>query len=216
MRKPAAATTTMIPWATRIHVTWLGFHAAVALGSYGLLILDLDRFKAINDEHGHLAGDGVLRAASDALRAVLRAGDSTYRYGGDEFVALILLTRPPEALVAAERIRAAIEALHIPNARNAPYGYLTTSVGVTTIGPLDLAADDAARLARVDAGLYRAKTNGRNRAEAGWGDGTADGADRWSSPADRGRIGMMPGVPWSAASTVPGRLDGLARPRGAT
>jgi hypothetical protein len=53
---------------------------------YGLLILDLDRFKAINDERGHLAGDDVLRAASDALRGVLRVGDSAYRYGGEEGV----------------------------------------------------------------------------------------------------------------------------------
>ena len=133
---------------------------------YGLLILDLDRFKAINDERGHLAGDEVLRAASDALRRVLRVGDSAYRYGGEEFVALILLTRPSEALAAAERIRAAIEIAADPQRGNAPYGHLTTSVGVTTIGPADLFADDASWLARADAALYRAKTNGRNRAEA--------------------------------------------------
>lgn len=133
--------------------------------SFGLLILDLDRFKAINDERGHLAGDDVLRAVSEALRGVLRAGDSAFRYGGEEFVALITLTRPAEALAAAERIRTAIESLQIPNARNAPYGQLTTSVGVTTIGPLDLSADDASWLGRADDALYRAKTNGRNRVE---------------------------------------------------
>jgi diguanylate cyclase (GGDEF)-like protein len=137
--------------------------------SYGLLILDLDRFKAINDERGHLAGDEVLRTASEALRGVLRAGDSAYRYGGEEFVALILLTQPQEAHAAAERMRIAIESLQILNARNAPYGRLTTSVGVTTIGPLDLSADDAAWLARADAALYRAKTNGRNRSETAAG-----------------------------------------------
>jgi diguanylate cyclase (GGDEF)-like protein len=132
---------------------------------YGLLILDLDRFKAINDERGHLAGDEVLRTASEALRGVLRAGDSAYRYGGEEFVALILLTRPADALAAAERMRTAIESLRIPNPRNTPHGHLTTSVGVTTIGPGDLSADDASWLARADAALYRAKTNGRNRAQ---------------------------------------------------
>ena len=141
--------------------------------SYGLLILDLDRFKAINDERGHLAGDEVLRAASEALRGVLRAGDSAFRYGGEEFVALIQLTQPSEAQAAAERIRTAIESLQIPNPRNVPYGRLTTSVGVTTIGPLDLSADDASWLARADAALYRAKTNGRNRAETGLGDTSA-------------------------------------------
>ncbi len=133
---------------------------------YGLLILDLDRFKAINDERGHLAGDDVLVDVSRALRRVLRAGDSAYRYGGEEFIALIVLTGPHEALAAAERIRMAIEKLQIPNARNAPYRHLTVSVGVTTIGPGDLAADNAMWLAPADAALYRAKANGRNRSES--------------------------------------------------
>jgi diguanylate cyclase (GGDEF)-like protein len=179
--------------------------------SYGLLILDLDRFKAINDERGHLAGDEVLRTASEALRRVLRAGDSAYRYGGEEFVALILLTQPQEALAAAERMRTTIESLQIPNARNAPHGHLTTSVGVTTIGPLDLSADDASWLARADAALYRAKMSGRNRAEVGRGDSNADGTDRWSSSDDPGHRRASPFVPWSTASTVPTGPDRQAR-----
>ncbi len=134
---------------------------------YGLLILDLDRFKAINDERGHLAGDGVLAAVSGALRGVLRAGDSAYRYGGEEFVALIVLAGPDDAMAAAERIRKAIEKLQIPNPRNGPSGHLTASVGVATVGPDDLAVDDASWLARADRALYRAKANGRNRSEPG-------------------------------------------------
>jgi diguanylate cyclase (GGDEF)-like protein len=181
---------------------------------YGLLILDLDRFKAINDERGHLAGDEVLRAASDALRGVLRAGDSAYRYGGEEFVAVILLTRPAEALAAAERIRTAIEDLQIPNARNVPHGHLTTSVGVTTIGPGDLSADDASWLARADAALYRAKTNGRNRSEAELGEANPDGADRWGPPADRGRRSAKSSVAWATAITPPAQPDRQARPGG--
>jgi len=176
--------------------------------SYGLLILDLDRFKAINDERGHLAGDEVLRAASEALRGVLRAGDSAYRYGGEEFVALIQLTRPHEALAAAERIRFAIESLQIPNARNAPYGHLTTSVGATTIGPAELSADDASWLARADSALYRAKANGRNRVEDGSRGGSADRAGRRGSPADGGRGEAVPAARWSTAGTDPGRLVG--------
>ncbi len=134
---------------------------------YGLLILDLDRFKAINDERGHGAGDEVLRASSGAILRVLRPGDTAYRYGGEEFVVLVRLARPSEALAVAERIRRAIEDLQIPNAANTPYGHLTTSVGVLSIGPDDLAADDESWLARADAALYRAKTNGRNRSEPG-------------------------------------------------
>ncbi len=184
--------------------------------SYGLLILDLDRFKAINDERGHLAGDDVLRAASDALRGVLRAGDTAYRYGGEEFVALILLTEPSEALAAAERIRVAIESLQIPNARNAPFGHLTASVGVTTIGPVDLPEHDASWLARADAALYRAKANGRNRAEVGTFDATVERAGRSSSTADPGRTVTAPFVPWSTAGTHSTRLDQLARRKGGT
>ena len=67
----------------------------------------------------------------------------------------------------AERIRGAIEALRIPTAGNSPYGHLTTSVGVTIIGPDDLAADDGSWLGRADAALYLAKANGRNRCELG-------------------------------------------------
>ncbi len=144
------------------------------LDQYALLILDLDHFKAINDERGHLVGDDVLRAASEALRGALRAGDSAYRYGGEEFVALILLTQPQDAFAAADRIRTVIESLHIPNAGNVPYGCLTTSVGVTMIGPVDLSADDASWLARADAALYRAKANGRNRVEIGPGEANPD------------------------------------------
>lgn len=154
---------------------------------YGLLILDLDRFKAINDERGHLAGDDVLRAASEALRGVLRAGDSAYRYGGEEFVALILLARPQDAAAAAERMRAAIESLQIPNARNEPYGLLTTSIGVTTVGPGDLSADDATWFARADAALYRAKMKGRNRCEAASEGAAADTMEQRRSKADRGQ-----------------------------
>ncbi len=180
---------------------------------YGLMILDLDRFKAINDERGHLAGDEVLRVTSDALRGVLRAGDSAYRYGGEEFVVLMLLTRPREALAAAERLRTAIESLQIPNARNAPYGHLTTSVGVTTIGPADLSADDASWLARADAALYRAKANGRNCAEIGPGNASSDGTDPWISPADRGRRGAIPFAP-SSVRVIPAQPAQQALPEG--
>jgi diguanylate cyclase (GGDEF)-like protein len=134
---------------------------------YGLLILDLDRFKAINDELGHVGGDGVLRATSAALLPILRPGDTAYRYGGEEFVVIIRLDRPRDALVAAERIRRAIENLEIPNAGNTPYGRLTTSVGVTSLKLVDLTADDKAWLARADSALYEAKEHGRNRCEFG-------------------------------------------------
>jgi diguanylate cyclase (GGDEF)-like protein len=135
------------------------------LDSYGLLMLDLDRFKAINDERGHLAGDEVLRATALAIRRVLRPGDYAFRYGGEEYVVLLRLAQSGDAFAAAERVRRAVEDLAIPNAGNLPFGRLTISIGVTTLGPSDGSADDEAWLARADAALYRAKSNGRNRCE---------------------------------------------------
>jgi diguanylate cyclase (GGDEF)-like protein len=128
-------------------------------------MLDLDRFKAINDERGHVEGDRVLRITADAITKVLRPGDSAYRYGGEEFVVVMLLKEPGEALLAAERLRLAIEDLAIPNPGNHPYGRLTISIGVATVSESALAEDDDGWVARADAALYRAKTGGRNRCE---------------------------------------------------
>ena len=133
--------------------------------AYGLLMLDLDRFKAINDERGHLAGDQVLRAAAHAMRRVLRPGDTAFRYGGEEFVVLLRLARAGDALAAGDRIRKAVEELQIPNTSNVPFGHLTISVGVTTVASSDEPTDDDVWLARADSALYRAKENGRNRCE---------------------------------------------------
>jgi diguanylate cyclase (GGDEF)-like protein len=132
---------------------------------YGLLMLDLDRFKAINDSRGHLAGDDVLRATAIAIAGTLRPGDTAYRYGGEEFVVLLALKAERDALVAAERIRKAVAALDIPNAGNEPSGRMTISAGVAVITSAENAADDDAWLARADAALYRAKAAGRNRCE---------------------------------------------------
>lgn len=132
---------------------------------YGVLMLDLDRFKAINDSLGHVAGDGVLRAVAEVVSAVLRPGDQAYRYGGEEFLVAIRLRDPDDARVAGERIRRAAEQLHLSHPGNPPHGVLTISVGITTVGRQDLAEDDDAWVARADAALYRAKAAGRNRCE---------------------------------------------------
>lgn len=132
---------------------------------YGLLMLDLDRFKAINDARGHVEGDRVLRLTADAITKVLRPGDSAYRYGGEEFVVVMLLKEPREALLAAERIRLAVEDLAVPNPVSRPSGRLTISIGVATVSEGSLAEDDDGWVARADAALYRAKAGGRNRCE---------------------------------------------------
>ena len=132
---------------------------------YAVLILDLDRFKAINDELGHLHGDEVLRAASQAVTSGLRSGDRAYRYGGEEFVILARVSAPAEARDLADRSRHSIRALGIRNAGNVPHRFLTGSIGAVSVGPSDLRMDAEGWLARADAALYCAKRNGRNRTE---------------------------------------------------
>jgi diguanylate cyclase (GGDEF)-like protein len=133
---------------------------------YGILAIDLDRFKAINDSLGHVAGDGVLRAVSAALLRAVRPEDGVYRYGGEEFVVLLRVTSPDEALRAAERIRLAVAHLGLPHPGNPPHDLVTISIGVGSIGPEDLDLDDDAWYARADTALYEAKANGRNRTES--------------------------------------------------
>ncbi|MEO8571190.1 MAG: GGDEF domain-containing protein [Chloroflexota bacterium] len=134
--------------------------------SYGLLILDLDHFKSVNDRLGHLAGDDVLRTIGAALTRVLRPGDTAYRYGGEEFAVIVRLARPRDAVVVAERIRGAIEDLRIPNPGNPPYGNVTASIGFVVVGPRNRDSATDAWFGTADAALYRAKDLGRNRCEA--------------------------------------------------
>jgi two-component system chemotaxis response regulator CheY len=119
--------------------------------TYSLAVCDLDHFKAHNDEYGHLAGDEVLRQTAAALKASARRGDGVYRYGGEEFVVILPGQRFDLALVAGERLRAAVgEATPV-----------TMSVGVAAYADGDLSPSDVLR--RADEALYRAKEGGRNR-----------------------------------------------------
>ena len=131
--------------------------------SQALIALDLDRFKAINDRLGHLAGDDVLRGTVAAVRATIRAEDEIYRFGGEEFLVVMRIAAPEGVEVAAERIRRAVEDLAIPHPANVPHGVVTVSLGAVLITPDDLAAPDDEWFARADAALYRAKESGRNR-----------------------------------------------------
>jgi len=132
-----------------------------------LIALDLDRFKAINDGFGHLAGDTVLKATVAAIRSTLRVEDEVYRFGGEEFFVLIHANDEAEARTAAERIRAAVEGLAIVHPANLPTGVVTASLGVVLIRPVDLDASDDDWFARADAALYRAKDGGRNQVVLG-------------------------------------------------
>lgn len=133
--------------------------------SHGIVVVDLDHFKQINDRLGHLAGDGVLRRVAAALQATTRADDHVYRFGGEEFLVVLRLPSSGDLAIAAERLRKGVEALAIPHPANGPTNVVTVSVGAAFVGPdnLDQADDDWFALA--DAALYRAKDRGRNRVE---------------------------------------------------
>ena len=128
-----------------------------------LVLLDLDHFKEVNDLHGHQAGDEVLKAAARACAACLRATDRFGRYGGEEFLALLPGVGPAEAVAAAERLRAAVEASRVGS--GGAEIRVTASLGCSgraVVGEAD-ALDELIREA--DAALYRAKAGGRDRVE---------------------------------------------------
>jgi diguanylate cyclase (GGDEF)-like protein len=128
----------------------------------GLLEVDLDHFKAVNDGLGHLAGDAVLREVARCLRETVRSDDAVYRYGGEEF--LIILGNVAGGVEGAgERVRAAVEALGMSHPDNAPFDNVTISVGATALDPADLDLTADQWFARVDRALYEAKAAGRNR-----------------------------------------------------
>ena len=136
------------------------FAQAAATGApLALLMLDLDHFKQVNDQHGHPVGDQVLAGVGAALRAALRNQDFAGRKGGEEFAILLPDTDIATALEIAERIRAAIAEISLPGT-DAP---VTVSIGVAGFPSHASTLDRLERLA--DAALYVAKRQGRNRVE---------------------------------------------------
>ena len=125
-----------------------------------LVLIDVDHFKAVNDQLGHQAGDEVLRHVGKALAGEARETDLAARYGGEEFCVLLPGCPPEEAVIVAERLRAAIAARQKPTA-------VTASAGVATL-PLD-GGDGRALVAAADRALYQAKRSGRDRTCAATG-----------------------------------------------
>ena len=132
--------------------------------SAGVLMLDIDYFKRINDQHGHLAGDAVLRELAKRLNGAVRSYDSVGRYGGEEFLVVIPNVNGTEALQVAERLRQ--EVTGKPMRTSEGIFPVTLSVGVAVTDWIDgYDMDELTRIA--DQALYRAKENGRNRVEVG-------------------------------------------------
>jgi diguanylate cyclase (GGDEF)-like protein len=127
-------------------------------------IIDIDHFKVVNDTHGHLAGDRVLRVVADRFKAQLREGDLIGRFGGEEFAILLPRTAGPEAWRVAERLRGHIADAPISVSDGRDESILvsiTVSVGVAEVASARQDLDEL--LAAADAALYQAKNAGRNR-----------------------------------------------------
>jgi diguanylate cyclase (GGDEF)-like protein len=141
--------------ALKVRVDELRDQAQVVQQPIGLIVADIDQFKAVNDTHGHAIGDAVLRDVAYTLRKRLRAFDLAYRLGGEEFLVLLPGADATEAAVLAESLREAIQA--------EPRGGLsvTMSFGVSASPPSSFDYEDA--FAAADQALYAAKAGGRNR-----------------------------------------------------
>ncbi len=125
----------------------------------GLLMLDLDHFKAVNDVYGHLVGDRVLRAVARACRRVIREGDVLVRYGGEEFLVLLPGAGIDDVAQIGERIRRAVAETSV--AEGDQRISVTVSLGGATYGEGSASAEQL--VARADSALYGAKAEGRNR-----------------------------------------------------
>ncbi len=123
----------------------------------GVLLVDVDRFKGVNDQHGHQVGDLVLKEVAKALRSVVRDCDLLARYGGEEFVVLLAGSTQAEFAAAAERMRRAVEQHEIRAAGKMLKITLSGGVAEATAGE-----DTAVLLRRADEALYAAKSGGRN------------------------------------------------------
>ena len=130
----------------------------------GVIMVDVDHFKAINDSHGHLVGDVVLTEVAKRLTASVRGYDSVGRYGGEEFLIIVPGCNPQGLIISAERLRGVIAETPI-NSASGPIP-VTISVGLVSVGPGNLKpVEHIALVQAADSALYRAKAKGRNRVE---------------------------------------------------
>ncbi|MEP6637577.1 MAG: GGDEF domain-containing protein, partial [Acidobacteriota bacterium] len=131
-----------------------------------VLMMDLDHFKEVNDTYGHLVGSQTLEVIGDVIKKALRSGDVAARFGGEEFAAFLLDADYAQGLVAAERVRSAVEKHQFRTTRNESTEggqilHITMSIGLA--GFPDDAKDPIQLVELADSALYRAKRGGRNR-----------------------------------------------------
>ena len=135
-----------------------------------LLLLDLDHFKDYNDTYGHLEGDKILVHFSQIIKSCLRANDTAYRYGGEEFTVILPETGGDEAGTVAQRIRAALEAERFTPV-NGKKVKITISIGVTEYQPKE---ELSTFIQRADRAMYRSKQKGRNMVSMLYADAPPD------------------------------------------
>ena len=128
---------------------------------FTIAMLDIDHFKKVNDTYGHQAGDEVLRRVSGAIRSTMRNTDFCGRYGGEEFILVLIQTDLKEAMICAERMRANIEKCRFPGIGDT--FSITASIGLSEY---QMREEIDTMIARADRALYRAKEDGRNRVES--------------------------------------------------
>jgi diguanylate cyclase (GGDEF)-like protein len=162
--KRLATTDGLTGISNRRHFLLLGQRLFETARRYGqplsALMLDVDRFKQVNDRHGHSVGDQVLRGVADRIGGCLRASDLLARYGGEEFALLLPMTQILSAQgMLADRIRRAV-AQEAIRTDAGPIG-VTVSIGVSTLTPQTMSLEQL--LMQADARMYEAKDAGRDR-----------------------------------------------------
>jgi diguanylate cyclase (GGDEF)-like protein len=129
---------------------------------YCAALCDIDSFKAYNDCFGHLAGDDVIRRVAQTMQEGLRRNDGFYRYGGEEFLAILPEQALAEATAGMDRVRREVEELRVAHAPSVTMPFVTLSVGIAELNSASTGGIEA-WLRRADTALYKAKSTGRNR-----------------------------------------------------
>ncbi len=135
-------------------------NAHMANNPMALIMIDIDRFKQFNDEHGHVTGDHALQIAAKAIRACLRPSDFAARFGGEELLVILPSSNQKTALLVAQRLRDSVRQAVVFSEMHRPLPHITASFGVAV---LESGQNAEELVSAADAALYRAKDDGRDR-----------------------------------------------------